>query len=53
VDDVPFFDIELPRELAMKIFQYLDPRDLCRCCQVCLLLATLCTVFVELHVLVG
>ncbi|ELU16864.1 hypothetical protein CAPTEDRAFT_225676 [Capitella teleta] len=34
VEDIPFFDIDLPRELAMKIFQYLDARDLCRCCQV-------------------
>lgn len=34
INEIPFFDVELPRELALKIFQYLDPRDLCRCCQV-------------------
>uniref|UniRef100_A0A8C5N6J9 F-box domain-containing protein n=1 Tax=Gouania willdenowi TaxID=441366 RepID=A0A8C5N6J9_GOUWI len=34
VNDIPFFDIELPYELALKIFQYLDRTDLGRCAQV-------------------
>nr|XP_019954617.1 PREDICTED: F-box/WD repeat-containing protein 8 [Paralichthys olivaceus] len=34
VDDIPFFDIELPYELASKIFQYLDCTELGRCAQV-------------------
>ncbi|KAF6081152.1 F-box and WD repeat domain containing 8 [Phyllostomus discolor] len=34
MDDVPFFDIQLPYELAINIFQYLDRRDLGRCAQV-------------------
>ncbi|KAJ8779350.1 hypothetical protein J1605_012812 [Eschrichtius robustus] len=34
VDDVPFFDIQLPYELAINIFQYLDRKELGRCAQV-------------------
>ncbi|XP_023502842.1 F-box/WD repeat-containing protein 8 [Equus przewalskii] len=34
MDDVPFFDIQLPYELAINIFQYLDRKDLGRCAQV-------------------
>ncbi|KAM9392739.1 F-box/WD repeat-containing protein 8 isoform 2-T2 [Pholidichthys leucotaenia] len=33
VNDIPFFDIELPYELALKIFQYLSCRELGRCAQ--------------------
>ncbi|XP_076127189.1 F-box/WD repeat-containing protein 8 [Alosa pseudoharengus] len=33
-NDIPFFDVELPYELALKIFQFLDRRDLGRCAQV-------------------
>lgn len=34
VNDIPFFDMELPYELALKIFQYLDWTELGRCAQV-------------------
>ncbi|XP_033829072.1 F-box/WD repeat-containing protein 8 [Periophthalmus magnuspinnatus] len=34
VDDIPFFDIDLPYELALKIFQYLSCKELGRCAQV-------------------
>lgn len=34
MDDVPFFDIQLPYELAINIFQYLDRKELGRCAQV-------------------
>ncbi|XP_071391463.1 F-box/WD repeat-containing protein 8 [Centroberyx affinis] len=34
VNDIPFFDIELPYELASKIFQYLNCTELGRCAQV-------------------
>ncbi|XP_056144265.1 F-box/WD repeat-containing protein 8 [Lampris incognitus] len=34
VNDIPFFDIELPYELALKIFQYLNRTELGRCAQV-------------------
>ncbi|KAF5894633.1 F-box/WD repeat-containing protein 8, partial [Clarias magur] len=34
VNEIPFFDIELPYELALKIFQFLDKADLGRCAQV-------------------
>uniref|UniRef100_A0A673YUP7 F-box/WD repeat-containing protein 8 n=1 Tax=Salmo trutta TaxID=8032 RepID=A0A673YUP7_SALTR len=33
-NDIPFFDIELPYELALKIFQYLSQTELGRCAQV-------------------
>ncbi|XP_068594818.1 F-box/WD repeat-containing protein 8 [Brachionichthys hirsutus] len=33
-NDIPFFDIELPYELALKIFRYLDRTELGRCAQV-------------------
>ncbi|KAI4899018.1 hypothetical protein NFI96_028231 [Prochilodus magdalenae] len=33
-NDIPFFDVELPYELALKIFQYLGKADLGRCAQV-------------------
>ncbi|XP_061674123.1 F-box/WD repeat-containing protein 8 isoform X2 [Syngnathoides biaculeatus] len=32
--DVPFFDMELPYELALKIFRYLNRTELGRCAQV-------------------
>ncbi|XP_034026785.1 F-box/WD repeat-containing protein 8 isoform X2 [Thalassophryne amazonica] len=34
VSDIPFFDAELPYELALKIFQYLNCAELGRCAQV-------------------
>ncbi|XP_051535842.1 F-box/WD repeat-containing protein 8-like [Myxocyprinus asiaticus] len=34
VNDIPFFDAELPYELALKIFQFLSRTDLGRCAQV-------------------
>ncbi|XP_033116335.1 F-box/WD repeat-containing protein 8-like isoform X2 [Anneissia japonica] len=34
INDIPFFDIEIPRELGIKIFQYLSMQDLCNCAQV-------------------
>uniref|UniRef100_UPI0037E80144 F-box/WD repeat-containing protein 8 n=1 Tax=Semicossyphus pulcher TaxID=241346 RepID=UPI0037E80144 len=34
LNDIPFFDIELPYELALKIFQYLNCTELGRCAQV-------------------
>ncbi|XP_037338647.2 F-box/WD repeat-containing protein 8 isoform X2 [Pungitius pungitius] len=34
VNDIPFFDIDLPYELALKIFQYLGRAELGRCAQV-------------------
>lgn len=34
VNDIPFFDIELPYELALKIFRYLTCAELGRCAQV-------------------
>ncbi|CAN8014649.1 unnamed protein product [Ixodes persulcatus] len=34
IDEIPFFDICLPREVAINIFRHLDIVDLCRCAQV-------------------
>jgi len=34
LDDVPFFDVSLPREIAVKIFGFLEMKDLCSCSQV-------------------
>ncbi|KAG7262680.1 hypothetical protein CRUP_005300, partial [Coryphaenoides rupestris] len=34
MNDIPFFDVDLPYELALKIFQYLDCAELGRCAQV-------------------
>ena len=34
INEIPFFDIELPRELALKIFRHLDVAELCHCAQV-------------------
>lgn len=34
INEVPFFDIQLPYELALKIFQYLGKSELGRCAQV-------------------
>ncbi|XP_072456430.1 F-box/WD repeat-containing protein 8 isoform X3 [Notamacropus eugenii] len=34
INEIPFFDIQLPYELALKIFQYLGRTDLGRCAQV-------------------
>ncbi|XP_052651714.1 F-box/WD repeat-containing protein 8 isoform X2 [Harpia harpyja] len=34
INEVPFFDIQLPYELALKIFQYLGKTELGRCAQV-------------------
>ena len=33
--DVPFFNLSLPREIALKIFDYLSIKDLYACLQVC------------------
>ena len=32
---IPFFNISLPREIALLIFDYLSIKDLCSCSQVC------------------
>jgi len=34
VNDIPFFDVELPYELALKIFRFMGRTDLGRCAQV-------------------
>lgn len=34
IDEIPFFDVCLPREVAINIFKHLDIVDLCRCAQV-------------------
>ncbi|KAK2845397.1 hypothetical protein Q7C36_010251 [Tachysurus vachellii] len=34
VNEIPFFDVELPYELALKIFQFLSKAELGRCAQV-------------------
>ncbi|XP_013780103.1 F-box/WD repeat-containing protein 8-like [Limulus polyphemus] len=34
INDIPFFDITLPKEVAIKIFQCLGIEDLCSCAQV-------------------
>ncbi|XP_020863604.1 F-box/WD repeat-containing protein 8 isoform X2 [Phascolarctos cinereus] len=34
INEIPFFDIQLPYELALKIFQYLGRTELGRCAQV-------------------
>ncbi|KAL8573819.1 hypothetical protein ACOMHN_019093 [Nucella lapillus] len=34
ISEIPFFDVSLPREVAIKIFWHLDIIDLCRCAQV-------------------
>ncbi|NWX55160.1 FBXW8 protein, partial [Promerops cafer] len=34
INEVPFFDMQLPYELALKIFQYLGKAELGRCAQV-------------------
>uniref|UniRef100_A0A131Y209 Putative wd40 domain protein n=1 Tax=Ixodes ricinus TaxID=34613 RepID=A0A131Y209_IXORI len=34
IDEIPFFDICLPREVAINIFRHLNIVDLCRCAQV-------------------
>ncbi|XP_025089538.1 F-box/WD repeat-containing protein 8-like isoform X1 [Pomacea canaliculata] len=34
INEIPFFDISIPRELAIKIFWHLDATDLCHCAQV-------------------
>ncbi|KAJ8380152.1 hypothetical protein SKAU_G00009300 [Synaphobranchus kaupii] len=34
INEIPFFDVELPYELALKIFQYLSRPELGRCAQV-------------------
>ncbi|XP_064620513.1 F-box/WD repeat-containing protein 8-like [Lineus longissimus] len=34
INEIPFFDCSLPRELAMNIFKHFDMKDLCRCAQV-------------------
>ncbi|XP_052214862.1 F-box/WD repeat-containing protein 8-like isoform X3 [Dreissena polymorpha] len=33
VTEIPFFDITLPKEVAVNIFQYLSMQDLCHCAQ--------------------
>lgn len=34
INSIPFFDVQLPREIAMVIFQHLNAKDLCRCAMV-------------------
>ncbi|KAM4709010.1 F-box/WD repeat-containing protein 8 [Discoglossus pictus] len=34
INEIPFFDIQLPYEIALQIFQYLGRRELGRCAQV-------------------
>lgn len=34
INEIPFFEIDLARELALKIFRFLDYKDLCRSAQV-------------------
>ncbi|XP_061458882.1 F-box/WD repeat-containing protein 8 isoform X2 [Rhineura floridana] len=34
INEVPFFDVQLPYELALKIFQFLGRKELGRCAQV-------------------
>ncbi|CAG5122934.1 unnamed protein product [Candidula unifasciata] len=34
INEIPFFDSTLPREVAIKIFQHLDMKSLCSCSQV-------------------
>ncbi|NP_001085678.1 F-box and WD repeat domain containing 8 L homeolog [Xenopus laevis] len=34
INEIPFFDIQLPYEIALQIFKYLDRKDLGRCAQV-------------------
>lgn len=35
INTIPFFEVKLPRELALLIFRHLDMIDLCTCAQVC------------------
>ncbi|GFS02288.1 F-box/WD repeat-containing protein 8, partial [Elysia marginata] len=34
INEIPFFDTSVPREVALKIFQHLDMKSLCMCSQV-------------------
>jgi F-box/WD-40 domain protein 8 len=34
ITEVPFFDVKLPKEVGIKVFSFLDYRDLCHCSQV-------------------
>ncbi|XP_056392828.1 F-box/WD repeat-containing protein 8 isoform X2 [Hyla sarda] len=34
INEIPFFDVQLPYEIALQIFQYLDRKELGRCAQV-------------------
>ncbi|KAL5016121.1 hypothetical protein ScPMuIL_005710 [Solemya velum] len=34
INEIPFFDISIPKEVAVKIFQNLDVQDLCNCAKV-------------------
>ncbi|XP_005110146.1 F-box/WD repeat-containing protein 8 [Aplysia californica] len=34
INEIPFFDTTVPREVAIKIFQHLDMQSLCMCSQV-------------------
>ncbi|XP_067651145.1 F-box/WD repeat-containing protein 8-like [Haliotis asinina] len=34
INEIPFFDVSLPREVAVQIFKHLDMEDLCQCAQV-------------------
>ena len=34
INEIPFFEASLARELAVHIFKYLEPLELCRCSQV-------------------
>ena len=41
INEVPFFDVNLPREIALRIFSHLGINDLCSCAQVCVLMKLL------------
>ena len=34
ITSIPFFDLELPKEIAVNVFSYLSVRDLANCCSV-------------------
>lgn len=34
LNTIPFFDVQLPREIAIAIFRYLNVKDLCTCARV-------------------
>ena len=34
INEIPFFELDVPREVAIRIFHFLDTVQLCRCSQV-------------------